>query len=254
MNLDNFVVRPQRRIVERTPSPRPGQPAVPERSVRAGAARSPACRRSWTPETRRPSASTCWCSTCSCHAARRARLRSPARSGEGDRRPAGGEVRDSDGARPDGADPGRADRRVVARRDRADARGCAGACAIWSSSSRSRSASRSTPTSRTRWASETAVELPGFGEGTDYAKFRAKAQAFLRAHQDHVAIHKLRMNKALTAADLAELERMLVESGVGGGGGRSVAPRRRVPGLGLFVRSLVGLDREAAKEALSRLP
>uniref|UniRef100_UPI002621D6AC DEAD/DEAH box helicase family protein n=1 Tax=Accumulibacter sp. TaxID=2053492 RepID=UPI002621D6AC len=42
---------------------------------------------------------------------------------------------------------------------------------------------------------ETAVALPGFGEGTDYARFRAKAQAFLRAHQDHVAIHKLRMNK-----------------------------------------------------------
>ncbi len=57
---------------------------------------------------------------------------------------------------------------------------------------------------------ETAVELPGFGQGTDYAKFRAKAQAFLRAHQDHVAVNKLRMNKALTATDLAELERMLV--------------------------------------------
>src|SRR5206468_1574090 len=42
---------------------------------------------------------------------------------------------------------------------------------------------------------ETHVVLPGFGEGTDYAKFRAKAQAFLRAHQDHMAIHKLRMNK-----------------------------------------------------------
>ena len=31
---------------------------------------------------------------------------------------------------------------------------------------------------------ETAVELPGFGHGTDYTKFRAKARAFLRAHQD----------------------------------------------------------------------
>lgn len=39
--------------------------------------------------------------------------------------------------------------------------------------------------------------LPGFGEGTDYARFRTKAQAFLRAHQDHLAIHKLRMNKPL---------------------------------------------------------
>ena len=62
---------------------------------------------------------------------------------------------------------------------------------------------------------ETAVELPGFGDGMDYEKFRAKAQAFLRAHQDHIAIHKLRMNRALTKADLAELERMLMESGIG---------------------------------------
>ena len=52
--------------------------------------------------------------------------------------------------------------------------------------------------------SETQVVLSGFGEGTGYAKFRAKAQAFLRAHQDHIAIHKLRLNNALTAADLTE--------------------------------------------------
>jgi type I restriction enzyme R subunit len=96
---------------------------------------------------------------------------------------------------------------------------------------------------------ETAVELPGFGQGTDYAKFRAKAQAFLRAHQDHVAIHKLRMNKALTAADLGELERMLAESGVGSSEEIERA-KEDSHGLGLFVRSLVGLDREAAKEAL----
>ena len=97
---------------------------------------------------------------------------------------------------------------------------------------------------------ETAVELPGMGHGTDDAKFRAKARAFLRAHQDHLAIHKLRMNKALTAADLAELERMLAESGVGGGEDiRRAAEASQ--GLGLFVRSLVGLDRQAAKEALA---
>ncbi len=61
---------------------------------------------------------------------------------------------------------------------------------------------------------EAAVNLPGFGEGTNFAEFRAKAQVFLRAHQDHVAIHKLRMNKALTSADLKELECMLAESGI----------------------------------------
>ena len=97
---------------------------------------------------------------------------------------------------------------------------------------------------------ETAVELPGFGHAADHAKFRAKAQAFLRAHQDHIAVRKLRMNKALTASDLAELQRMLDESGVGGAEDIQRASEES-QGLGLFVRSLVGLDRQAAKEAMA---
>lgn len=96
---------------------------------------------------------------------------------------------------------------------------------------------------------ETAVDL-GFREGNDLTKFRAKAQAFLRAHQDHIAIAKLRMNRALTAADLAELERMLIESRIGAAEDvRRAAEESH--GLGIFVRSLVGMDREAAKDALS---
>ncbi|MGH8728696.1 MAG: type I restriction-modification enzyme R subunit C-terminal domain-containing protein [Burkholderiales bacterium] len=98
--------------------------------------------------------------------------------------------------------------------------------------------------------SETGIELPGFAADGNFEKFRAKAQAFLRAHHDHVAIRKLRTNKALTVADLAELERMLAESGVGGADEISRA-KEKSQGLGLFVRSLVGLDREAAKEALA---
>jgi type I restriction enzyme, R subunit len=38
---------------------------------------------------------------------------------------------------------------------------------------------------------------------------------FLRERESHVTIHKLRWNKALTGSDLAELERMLVDAGVG---------------------------------------
>jgi type I restriction enzyme R subunit len=97
---------------------------------------------------------------------------------------------------------------------------------------------------------ETGVALPGFGDGPDFAKFRAKAQAYLRAHLDHIAIQKLRMNKALTATDLAELERVLVESGVGEAADIARA-KSESQGLGLFVRSLVGMDREAAKQALA---
>jgi type I restriction enzyme R subunit len=96
---------------------------------------------------------------------------------------------------------------------------------------------------------ETTVALPGLGDSANYAKFRAKALAFLHAHQDHVAIQKLRRNKPLTGSDLAELERMLVASGVGAPEDVKRA-KTESHGLGLFVRSLIGLDREAAKEAL----
>lgn len=40
-------------------------------------------------------------------------------------------------------------------------------------------------------------------------------RAFLRAHEDHIALHKLRRNLPLTPADLAELGRMLAASGTG---------------------------------------
>lgn len=97
---------------------------------------------------------------------------------------------------------------------------------------------------------ESRVQLPGLQDGTDYAKFKAKARAFLRQHQDHIAVRKLRMNSPLTQSDLAELERILVESGIGRTEDIDRA-KAESAGLGLFVRSLVGLDREAAKAAFS---
>lgn len=98
--------------------------------------------------------------------------------------------------------------------------------------------------------SETEVSLVGFATARDQSKFIAKARAFLRQHLDNVAIAKLRMNKPLTGSDLAELERILAESGVG----EPDEIRRAADaahGLGLFVRSLVGMDRAAAKEVLA---
>ncbi len=97
---------------------------------------------------------------------------------------------------------------------------------------------------------EFAVELPGFATPDSFERFRAKARQFLKAHEDHVAIHRLRTNQPLTTSDLSELERMLAESGIG-----SPEDVRRAKeasnGLGLFIRSLIGLDREAAKTALA---
>jgi type I restriction enzyme, R subunit len=95
---------------------------------------------------------------------------------------------------------------------------------------------------------EIPVALPGFGSGADFERFRVKARVFLREHVSHVTIHKLRWNKALTGSDLAELERMLVDAGVGTSAD-IVRAKQEASGLGLFIRSLVGMDREAAKQA-----
>lgn len=97
---------------------------------------------------------------------------------------------------------------------------------------------------------ETEVDLPGFAAPDDFERFRAKTRKFLREHEDHLVIHKLRMNEPLTAKDLQELERMLAASGVGNTEHLKKA-KTESHGLGLFVRSLVGLEREAAKQALA---
>ncbi len=97
---------------------------------------------------------------------------------------------------------------------------------------------------------EQETELPGFGKAT-FEKFREKVRVFLREHEDHPAIRKVRENEALTAYDLAELERLLLQSGIGTAENLLQA-KTASDGFGLFLRSLVGLDRHAAKRAFDR--
>lgn len=89
--------------------------------------------------------------------------------------------------------------------------------------------------------------LPQVGEA-DFARFRQKARHFLKAHEDHIALHKLRHGKPLTATDLFELEKMLLDAGVGDAEDIERA-KETSSGFGRFVRSLVGLDRAAVTEA-----
>lgn len=56
------------------------------------------------------------------------------------------------------------------------------------------------------------VDLPQVATGMNWDRFRAKAQAYLRQHTDHLALQKLRRNKQLTAADLDALADLLVAS------------------------------------------
>ncbi|MDF2991415.1 MAG: restriction endonuclease subunit [Microbacterium sp.] len=90
------------------------------------------------------------------------------------------------------------------------------------------------------------VVLPGVTPGTNFERFRSKAEAYLREHLDNLALQRLRRNRQLTPEDLIELEAMLVASG---GGPVDIAWATEHGGLGVFVRQLVGLDRAAVSEA-----
>jgi type I restriction enzyme R subunit len=93
----------------------------------------------------------------------------------------------------------------------------------------------------------TTIEVSGVPVGTDMDRFRAKVRQFLQTHQSHIAILKLHRNEPLTKTDLAELERIFTEAGIGVAG--EFERIQAEGGLGLFVRSLIGLDRAAAKQA-----
>jgi type I restriction enzyme, R subunit len=93
------------------------------------------------------------------------------------------------------------------------------------------------------------VTLTSFSAGINLAQYKRKVEAYIRANEDHVAIAKLRHNKPLTPMDLEELERFVYGAEVVGG--RAVFEKHygKERPLTVFIRSLVGLDRSAAKEA-----
>lgn len=97
----------------------------------------------------------------------------------------------------------------------------------------------------------TLIDLPQVTAGLNMSKFKEKARAFLKAHESHLSLQRLRRNQPLTATDLIELEKMLADAG----GTQTLIneAKEQCHGLGLFIRSLVGLDHEAAMQAFSEL-
>jgi type I restriction enzyme R subunit len=94
-----------------------------------------------------------------------------------------------------------------------------------------------------------AIDLPEVGE-VDFARFKRKARQFLREHEEHIAIAKLRHGKPLTQTDVDELQNMLIAAGVGQQAHIDKAVEL-AHGFGPFIRSLVGLNRAAVVEAFS---
>lgn len=85
-------------------------------------------------------------------------------------------------------------------------------------------------------------------ENDDLKNYKMKAEYYVRQNQDQIAIKKLRTNLPLTKADIGSLEKVLWSEL--GTKADYEAEYGQKP-LGEFVRELVGLDMNAAKEAFA---
>ena len=85
-------------------------------------------------------------------------------------------------------------------------------------------------------------------ENDELKNYKAKAEYYIRQHQDNTAIAKLKTNQPLTQADVEALEEVLWHEV---GTKQDYEQEFGTKPLGEFVREIVGLDMNAAKEAFS---
>lgn len=93
------------------------------------------------------------------------------------------------------------------------------------------------------------IELQGVSVGTDMNRFRMKVRHFLKDYKDHPTIQKIKDNEPLTKQDLTDLERIFIETGTAEP--EEINKIQSEDGLGLFIRGLTGLNKEAAKRAFA---
>ena len=82
---------------------------------------------------------------------------------------------------------------------------------------------------------------------TAMTRYKTKVMHFLRNEENHIVLQKLKRNKPITATDIKELERIFFESGELGTREEFEQAFGPQDQLGLFIRSLIGLDRHEAK-------
>lgn len=85
-------------------------------------------------------------------------------------------------------------------------------------------------------------------ENDELKNYKAKAEHYIRQHQDNPAIAKLKTNQPLTQVDIEALEETLWHEV---GTKQDYEQEFGAKPLGEFVREIVGLDMNAAKEAFS---
>ena len=86
----------------------------------------------------------------------------------------------------------------------------------------------------------------------DLDTYKRKVEQYLKQNSSHMTIHKLRNNVQITKAELEALELMLFEQGEMGTKEEFKKAFGEQP-LGRFIRSIVGLEANAAKEAFGKI-
>ena len=98
----------------------------------------------------------------------------------------------------------------------------------------------------------TEVDVPIKQTGFSHDQYRKKVKAYILEHEDHIAIAKLKRNLPLTDSDLQELEQMLFSAQEIESRERFEAVYGQDVSLKLFIRRIVGLDRNAAKQSFAQ--
>ena len=98
----------------------------------------------------------------------------------------------------------------------------------------------------------TEVDVPLLQTGFSPYQYRKKVEAYIKGNENHIAIYKLKRNEPLTEQDLNELESIFFSA-------EEIESRERFESvygkdmsLKLFIRQIVGLDRNAAKASFAK--
>lgn len=94
------------------------------------------------------------------------------------------------------------------------------------------------------------VDILAMGGG-NLGSYRQRVERYIRQNENHVTIYRLRTNQPITPAELEELERLVFDGEERGTKEDLLQELGVQKPLGAFIRSIIGLDVNAAKEAFS---
>lgn len=97
----------------------------------------------------------------------------------------------------------------------------------------------------------TETELGGLDVGGGWTRFQIKVRTYLRSHESDLSVQKLLRNRQLTTADIDHFEQVFLDGEFGTRSDIEQA-EEEYGGLGRFLRSLTGLDRDAVAAAFDQ--